>query len=366
MECDAIDRVIVSTNSEKIANIAKEWGAEVPFLRPDSLSQDETATEPALLHVLDELEAEGYIPDAVMLLQPTSPIRKPGSLQRAIEQYESDRADSLLSVCPSHNFIWQNPDSPIASYDYKNRPRRQDIPKDQKSFRESGSVYITDTKMLRMHNNRLAGKISMFVMDEEEGHDIDVLTDFVIAEAIIKEVNFDATMNSISLSDIDAIIFDFDGVLTNNLVHVEQDGSETVTCNRGDGLGFEILRDLQIPMFIISREKNPVVTARANKIKVPVFQEIRDKAGALHSLCDEHGFKLDRIMFVGNDVNDIPAMDLVGYPIAVNDAHNDVKAIACKVLSQPGGGAVVREILESVLDISPLDWVRGKTYLNKL
>ncbi|MBT4889931.1 MAG: acylneuraminate cytidylyltransferase [Rhodospirillales bacterium] len=355
LDCDGIDRVIVSTDSKEIADIAKKWGAEVPFSRPDILAQDETATEPVLIHVLDELEKTGYVPDGVMLLQPTSPIRKPRRLMEAIELFEKDQADSLLSVCPTHPFFWQNTNNPVSLYNIDKRPRRQDVPLEQEMFRENGSIYITKTSLLRESSNRLGGAISMLEMDEEESHDIDSLTDFNIVETLLRILN---TVGTISRTDVDAILFDFDGVLTNNLVYCSQDGIEAVTCNRSDGLGFDMMRDLQIPNFIISKEKNPVVSARAKKLKVPVMQNVDDKAQAVMSLAEEYDFDLSRIMFVGNDVNDLTAMDLVGYPIAVADAHHSVKEASVRVLDQPGGGMVAREIMESIFGISAADWAR--------
>ena len=105
----------------------------------------------------------------------------------------------------------------------------------------------------------------------------------------------------IFLNDIDALVFDFDGVLTNNLVHLDQDGKEWVSCNRADGLAFDVLRKVEKPAYILSSEKNPVVAARARKLKVEVIQGVASKVDALETLVKSHGFKLKRILYVGND-----------------------------------------------------------------
>ena len=156
---------------------------------------------------------------------------------------------------------------------------------------------------------------------------------------------------NISLEKIDAFIFDFDGVLTNNLVHIDQQGHEWVSCNRADGLAFDVLRKLNKPAYILSTEKNPVVTARGNKLKIPVLQGLDSKSNSLKELADREGFELQKIMYVGNDLNDYKVMQLCGYSACPIDSHEKIKSIAQVVLNTEGGNGVVRELLEDVLCI---------------
>jgi len=153
------------------------------------------------------------------------------------------------------------------------------------------------------------------------------------------------------LADIDAFVFDFDGVLTNNLVHLDQDGKEWVSCSRADGLAFDVLRRLNKPAYIISTEKNPVVTARAKKLQVLALQGVANKVDALVSFSEDKGFDLSRVLYVGNDLNDFRVMQICGYTACPADAHPRIKELASVVLSCNGGKGVVRELLEEVLGL---------------
>ena len=155
----------------------------------------------------------------------------------------------------------------------------------------------------------------------------------------------------ISLDNIDVFVFDFDGVLTNNLVHLDQDGKEWVSCSRADGLAFDVIRKLGKPSYIMSTEKNSVVSARAKKLKIHVLQGIKNKANALLNLSESKGYDLSRILYVGNDLNDFHAMEICGYSVCPIDSHIKIKELSNIVLSSRGGEGVVRELLEEVLNV---------------
>ena len=155
----------------------------------------------------------------------------------------------------------------------------------------------------------------------------------------------------ITLENIDAFIFDFDGVLTNNLVFVDQDGKESVSCNRSDGLAFDVLRKLKKPSYILSTEKNPIVSARAKKLKIQAIQGVEDKVKELLNLAKTNEYNLNRILYVGNDINDYKAMKLCGYSACPSDSHEKIRSIATFVLQKKGGNGVIRELLEVKLNI---------------
>lgn len=154
-----------------------------------------------------------------------------------------------------------------------------------------------------------------------------------------------------TLDDVDALVFDFDGVLTNNLVNLNQEGVESVTCSRADGLAFDALRKLNKPAYILSTEKSSVVAMRAKKLKIPVIQGVSDKLEAIKELADKKKYDLKNILYVGNDLNDYLVMKACGYSACPIDSHPRIKEISENILSTKGGNGVVRELLEQVFNL---------------
>lgn len=187
LAADAIDTVLVSTDDERIAAVARDHGAEVPFLRPAELATDEAPTEPVMAHALDWYGGQGRAFDTIALLQPTSPLRLPGTVDAAFRHFAAEQADSLLGVVESHHFYWRR-DPVEALYDYRNRPRRQDIAAADRRYRETGSIYISSVEAFRRSGNRLSGSIALFLMEEVEGWEIDSETDFAVLEALFPRI----------------------------------------------------------------------------------------------------------------------------------------------------------------------------------
>lgn len=180
-----IDKIVVSTDCPEIAACARQYGAEVPFMRPADISGDTATTESAMLHYCEWLSARGEKFDNFLLVQATSPIRAAGRFDDAIRFFEAEQFNSLLTVTPSHRFFWKNPSAPEASYDFMKRPRRQDIPESDRRYMETGSFYITRWDDLVSTRNRLCGKVGMYITPEEESYEIDSLVDFKVCESIM-------------------------------------------------------------------------------------------------------------------------------------------------------------------------------------
>ncbi len=182
-----VDHVYVSTDDARISSVSEEYGAAI-IKRPDELSGDTVSSEAALIHALEAIEAKGGQPDLVVFLQCTSPIRTGQDIDKAIKKLRSEGADSLVSVSPSHRFLWEEVDGVARSinYDYRNRPRRQDM---NPQYVENGSIYIFKPWVLKELGNRLGGKISLYVMPEEQSWEIDSLQDFEYVEYLLGQQN---------------------------------------------------------------------------------------------------------------------------------------------------------------------------------
>ena len=159
----------------------------------------------------------------------------------------------------------------------------------------------------------------------------------------------------IYLDNIDAFIFDFDGVLTNNHVLISESGKESVNCSRADGLAFDVLNKLNKPTYIMSTEKNSVVEVRAKKLKVPVLQGVNNKVEAMIELANLKSYNLENILYIGNDLNDYLVMQLCGYTACPADSHPKIKEIATFRLEKNGGSGILREILEEIFKLNLLE-----------
>ncbi len=181
-----INDIYISTDDNHIAKIGSENGAKI-IKRPDFLSNDTASTESAILHLLNEINNK---PDVIVLLQPTSPLRPKGSLDKALEYFFLEKHDSLLSISPTHRFFWNIRDKKaIPKYDFKNRPRRQDMDTSDINYIENGSLYIFTYENLLKNNNRLGGRIGYVIFDEKYSYEIDSMTDLKFLETLSTEIN---------------------------------------------------------------------------------------------------------------------------------------------------------------------------------
>lgn len=376
-ECRAtrlVTDVVVSTDDAAIAAVAREAGAEV-VLRPAAIAGDKSSSEAAVLHALDAHEAlQGAAVDVVLLVQCTSPFIVREDIDGVVNAIVEKGADTALTVAPFHGFVWRDADdepaapvverasveggtdtlvAPAATsggygvnHDKSFRQMRQDRPQD---LLETGAVYAMDASGFREAKHRFFGRTELVRTDPARVLEIDDPHDLSRARALAPLFDANRPGSLPTAEDIDAVVLDFDGTQTDDKVLIDSDGREFVTVHRGDGLGIAALRKSGLPLLILSTEQNPVVAARARKLQIPVLHGIDRKDLALKQWCEEQGIAPERVLYVGNDVNDLPCFGLVGWPVAVASAHDVVRGAARAVTTLPGGDGAIREIATWIL-----------------
>ncbi|KTR75545.1 acylneuraminate cytidylyltransferase [Microbacterium oxydans] len=337
-----IDLVVVSTDDDEIAALATAVGARV-VRRPAELAGDTATSESAILHALDALEASGDSVDVVAFLQATSPFIPSDALAAAVEEVRADRADSVFAAHETYGFLWredEHGEAAAINHEAAHRPRRQDR---EPHHLETGAFYVFRASGFRASRHRFFGRIRIAPVPEWTAIEIDDAEQLRVARAL-------AGLHDVPEPiPVRAVVTDFDGVHTDDTAIIDADGGERVRVSREDGMGVVLLRRAGVPLLILSTEVNPVVRARADKLRVPVLHGIDDKESALRAWSRENGVPLADIAYLGNDVNDLPALRIVGWPVAVANAHPLVIEEARVVLRRRGGEGAVRELIERVL-----------------
>lgn len=333
----AVSDVVVSTDHEQIKAEALRYGARV-IDRPADIAGDTASSESVLLHALAQT---GQPPAVTVFIQCTSPFIDPQDLDAAIATVTSGRADVSFAAVADHGFHWgldPQGDAVAVGHEQSHRPRRQDR---EPRFRETGAFYAMDTEGFLAAEHRFFGKVRVHEVPAAHGIDIDTEADLLLAELTVP-----ATDEPI---EVDAVVTDFDGVHTPDTAYVDEHGTETVRVSRSDGMGVARLRAAGVKFLILSKETNPVVAARAAKLKVEVAHGIDNKAEYLAQWLADESINPARVAYVGNDINDLGPMALVGWPITVADAQDEVHRAARHTLTRKGGNGAVRELAELVL-----------------
>ena len=363
-QSNLVTRVIVSTDDEEIAEIARQWGAETPFLRPEEFARDNTLDLPVMQHCLAWLkENEDYQPDMVLWLRPTSPIRPRRCLDDAIQTLlDHPDADSIRGVIPAA----QNPfkmwtlDSrsgellPLLKVEGIREPYnapRQGLPD---AYWQTGHIDAIWTKTILEKQSMTGDVIFPLMIDPRYTVDIDIASDWESAERLLSDDSLEMVTpgprRRTLPEKISLIVLDFDGVLTDDRVWVNTKGEEMVAASRADGLGLERLRnETEIEVMVLSRETNLVVQARCEKLKLPVLQAVQDKREAIRQVLADKKIPAEEVLFVGNDITDLVVFPEVGFAVAPVDAHQDVIRKADLILSKKGGKGAVRELCDMIL-----------------
>jgi N-acylneuraminate cytidylyltransferase len=360
-----VTRVIVSTDDEEIAGIARHYGAQAPFLRPTEFAQDNSTDLPSFEHALKWLaEHEGYKPEIVIQLRPTSPLRPPGMVDQAVKiLLDHPDADCVRGVVPAGqnpHKMWRIPQekgamTPLLEVDGIDEPYnapRQILPQ---VYWQTGHIDAIRVDTILKKGSMTGNKIYPLIIDARYTVDIDNLADWAKYETMVYsgglKLVFPGKARRPMPEKIKLIVSDFDGVITDNRVWTDQDGRETVAASRSDSMRVRELRELGIEVMILSSEPNTVVLARAQKMGVEAVHgiDIRGKGGALRELLAEKKVDASQVIYIGNDFNDLPCFEIAAWGVAVADAYPEVARAADLVLSRPGGYGALRELCDLVL-----------------
>ncbi len=359
-----VTRVIVSTDDADIVEVTRRWGAEVPFTRPSEYSQDHTLDYPVIRHALDWLaENEGYYPDVVVQLRPTSPVRPRNCIDDAIQLLldhpDADCVRGVVSAGQNPFKMWTIDSEtgqmrPLIGVEGIKEPYnapRQVLPQ---VYWQTGHIDAIRAQTIIEKGSLTGDVILPLMIDPRYTVDIDMPSDWKISEKLVQNGDLEmadpANLRRHFPKDISLLVMDFDGVLTDNRVWVDEYGKESVSSNRSDSLGLEKLRQLTaIQVMVISKETNPVVAARCKKLNLPVLRAVENKGEALRKVINDSGLGADAVIFAGNDTNDLSAFSAAGYTVAPADAHPEVLRRADLVLSMNGGHGAVRELCDIIL-----------------
>ena len=229
---------------------------------------------------------------------------------------------------------------------------RQDLPV---AYWQTGHIDVIRISTIMKKNSMSGDAIFPLFIDPLYSVDIDTIMDWGRAEKTLLEGN----LNIVSPGKrkrpfpekVKLLVMDFDGVLTDDQVYVNEEGVEMVAASRADGFGLERLRKMtDIDAVVISKEKNPVVTARCSKLDIPIIQNVVDKEFVLRSYLEDKKLKASEVVYIGNDLNDLPCFPIVGFAAAPLDAADEVKRQADIVLDKKGGKGAVRELADLLIE----------------
>ena len=361
----SVTRVIVSTDDEEIAAVAREYGAEAPFLRPAEFAQDHTTDLPVFEHALKWLEeVEGYKPDVIVQLRPTSPIRPRGMVDDAvrilIDHKDADCVRGVVPAAQNPHKMWRfngsdQPIKPLLEVDGIPEPYnapRQILPA---IYWQTGHIDAIRVSMIAKKHSLTGDVIYPLIIDPRYTVDIDTLPDWTKYEALVYSGLEMVSPNDYSRrkmpETIKMVISDFDGVITDGRVWTDEKGHETVAATRSDSMRIRELRERGIEVMILSSEVNPVVKARAKKMGIDAIHgvDLRSKGDVLKKFLAEKKLDAAQIVYLGNDFNDLPCFEIAGWSVAVADSYPEVLRAADHVLKTPGGFGALRELCDLIL-----------------
>jgi len=346
-----VDRTFVSSDSAEIRAVVS--GLALPVVeavdRGPETATDTASTESVMLEF-----AEQHAFQHMLLVQATSPLLRPGDVRGAIDAYLGSGADSLLSVVRTKRFFWrQRKDGFVepVNYDPQNRPRRQDW---AGQLVENGAMYLTSRERLLETRCRLSGRTLAYEMPEQTYYELDEPSDWRIVEQLLQAPAADRGPVAEAARRLRLLCVDVDGTLTDAGMYYSGDGEALKKFNTRDAMGLSLVRDLGIEVALVTTEETPIVAARARKLRIEeAHVGVKDKVGLLTRLLERRGCTWSETGFVGDDLNDLPALQKAGFSACPADAAGEVRQAVQYVCARPGGHGAVREVCDLIRSHRP-------------
>jgi len=340
-KANIFDQIVVSTDSDEIAGVVTSLDQGIEILkRPAHLATDQASTESVMLHA-----AEYYSFESITTIQATSPLVRADDFIEAHHKFNNEGYDSLLSAVRMKKFFW-NADGTAVNYNPAHRPRRQEF---QGTLMENGAFYITSRDILEQYKCRLGGRIGIYEMPAESATELDEPADWLIVEALLNKKKESAVCKN--LNEIKLLAFDCDGVLTDAGMYYSESGEELKKFNARDGQGLALIRNRGIKTALITGENSLAAQRRAEKLKIDaVYLGAKDKGIIMQQLLEKYKIKNNNVVYLADDLGDLPAMELAGISFAVNDAVEVVKKKADYILSKKGGEGALRELCDLIIN----------------
>lgn len=348
VECTKIDKVYIATEDHRIKEIIESFSLPKVSVIPRG---KETATDGASTESV-MLDFSGKVAfDHIILIQATSPLLVSDDITGGLEKYFLEKADSLLTVVRQRRFLWACKDEnayPL-NYDPRQRPRRQDW---DGFLVENGAFYITSRQNLLNSRCRISGKTVLYEMDEATYFEIDTESDWLIAEQLkAKKLQSSLDFGGIDFKNLNLLVCDVDGVLTDAGMYYSAQGDELKKFNTRDGKGIELIRKTGIKVMFLTTEDTPIITSRAKKLNIDyIFMGVKDKKVLLDSFfAQSDEFSYCRSAYIGDDLNDVESMCLARFSATPNDGCMQLKKKATYICKQKGGYGCVREVCDLII-----------------
>jgi len=341
-----VDEIIIATDSDEIEKTVIDFSFDKVkiYRRLHENAGDDATTESVMLEYINKYNLAKE--DIFILVQATSPLTESKQFAEALELYFKGNYDSILTCVRSFRFFW-NEDGTPKNYDYRKRPRRQNF---KGELMENGAFYINTVANIIQNENRISGRIGIYEMPEYTAIEIDEADDWIILENLMNKYNRSKILNK----KIKLFLTDVDGVMTDGGMYYSESGDEMKKFNTRDGMAFQLLHDAGIKTGIITSESTKIVENRAKKLKVDFLHQGKRNGGklaAVKEICENEGYKLDEVAYIGDDINCFELLSNVGKAACPVNSQLKIKNIyGINILKLKGGEGVVREFCDLLLD----------------